>query len=142
MLPRNAAAGAAHRANRHSCVHEYCSAYRIDLLGGVQVRRGQRLTLVLGVHGEDGHGVFQTTAARGAGGRWQVESDRSVVGIRVARVLLIGDCVGEAVVPGLVALEARDLVDWFIGGEAGVGLSDERVLVRVVGAAVGVRDKL
>ena len=142
MLPRNAAAGAAHRANRHACVCECCSALRIDLLGSVQVRSGQRLTLVLGVHGEDGHGVLQAVAARGVGCGGQGESDRSVVGVRIARVLLIGDCVGETVVASLVALEACGLVDWFVGDEAGVGLSDKWVLVCVVGAAIRVGDEL
>ena len=74
--------------------------------------------------------------------RWQAEPNCSVVGVCVAWVKLIRDCISEAIIPSLVALEAGGLVDQFVSDEAGMGLSHKRVSVLVVGTAVGVRNEL
>ena len=132
---------AAHCSHSHRCVCEFSSAALVDLLSRANIRRRQGLDLVFGVLCEDGHDVPQTLATRRAACRRQVESDCGIIGVRVAWVELVGDCVGKTVVARLVAPEAGGLVDWLVRDEAGMGLNDQRILILIVDAAARCGDE-
>ena len=123
-------------------------AHLVDHGGGVDVVEVERLALVRGGGGVDGHGPREAGVAGREAARGERDAQGQVVDVAVRRGGPVGDGGGEAVVLVVLprvrvaprrrgVLQARGVVRDVVGEEAGVGLADLRVLGAVVLLAGG-----